>query len=536
MLDNLEAPSMDVRPRWEPGRPLLLTLIAVVLGVGIELFFDGHPLGVNFPLWVTLALFGLLTAAYLEGIRPALPEVFMAAGILFFAIMSAVRVEPMSLGLAVLFALALMALWVRVFRWGRLFDFGWLDLGLAVIGVPLISWVRSWPIWAEVGRRLAGERVSRSTAFSVLRGLLLAVPVLVVFAFLLSAADLVFADLMESALEWLDIERLMQATRRVVIVALGAYFCMGAILLALEDTDDRRLHGEARPLVKRFLGGVETMVLLISVDLLFALFVAIQLFYLFGGEANISSAGYTYAEYARRGFGELVVVSVLSLGLILTCGGISKRENRPARRRFRVASAALVGMVMVILASALKRLLLYEGAYGFTRLRTYTHVAILWMAALFIAFLITLYAGNLRRFAPASLLAACGFVASLNLLNVDAFVAQRNILRYERTGHIDADYLVGLSNDALPVISDWVPQAPTEAQQEILPQLACRKALLAARAENASWQSYHFSHARAERAILPLRGLLEPYTVSQEGWGWVVEGPQGEQTCWMGWD
>jgi hypothetical protein len=535
MMEDTQATSREAGPGWEPGRPLLLALIAMVLGAGVELLFDGHPLGLNFPLWTTLALLGLLVAAYLEGVRPALPEAFLAASVLFFAVMSAVRIEPMSLALAVFFALALMALWVRVFRLGRFFDFGWLDLSLAVIAVPLISWVRSWPIWEVVWRRLAGERVSHSTSFSVVRGLLLALPVLVVFAVLLGTADLVFWDLMERALQWLDIERLMRATRRVMIVALSAYFCMGAMLLALERPGDRRLHGQERPFVKRFLGSVETMVILIGVDLLFTLFVGIQIFYLFGGEANISAAGYTYAEYARQGFGELVAVSVLSLGLILACGVVSKRESHAERKRFRAASTVLVGMVIVILASALKRLLLYEGAYGFTRLRTYTHVAILWMGCAFVLFLLALYTGNLRRFAPGSFLVACGFAASLNLLNVDAFVAQRNIRRYEESGQLDAVYLTSLSNDALPVLAGWAPGAPEDAQQEILPQLACQAALLDARAENVSWPSYHFGRARAERAIQTIRRLLNPYEVSQEGRRWIVEGPQGEQTCRVGW-
>lgn len=535
MTEDLQTSSKKTVSAWQPGRPLVLALIALVLGLGVEILLDGHGLGVNFPLWATLALLSLLAAAYFEGVRPTLPGAIMAVGILLFSIMSAVRMEPMSLAMAVLFALALMALWVRVFRWGRFFDFGWVDLSLAVIAIPLVAWVRSWPIWGVVFRRLAGERVSRSAAFSVVRGLILVLPVLLIFACLLSAADLVFADLVERALEWLDVERLLRGARRVMIVALGAYFCIGAILLALENANGRRLYGMERPLVSPFLGGVETMVILIGVDLLFTLFVGIQVFYLFGGEANISAAGYTYAEYARRGFGELVAVSVLSLGLILSCGMVSKRESRAARKRFRVASAVLVGMVMVILASALKRLLLYENAYGFTRLRTYTHVAILWMACAFVVFLIALYMGNLRRFAPASFLVACGFAASLNLLNVDAFVAQRNIRRFEDSGQIDVGYLERLSNDALPVLASFALQAPENVRQEILPQLACRRALLAERAENASWQSYHFGQARAQRAVRAIHELLEPYEVSQERGQWIVAGPQGEHNCWVRW-
>ncbi len=75
-----------------------------------------------------------------------------------------------------------------------------------------------------------------------------------------------------------------------------------------------------KPILAPFLGFTESTVVLIAVDLLFALFVFIQFRYLFGGQANITPVGYTYSEYARRGFGELVAVAFLSLGLILGLG------------------------------------------------------------------------------------------------------------------------------------------------------------------------------------------------------------------------
>lgn len=537
MLEETKSPAADADEGWLPGRPLRIALIALVLGVALEIFLDGHVIGMGFPLWTLSVVLGLLAAAYSEGVRPALPEVGLAAVALFFAVMAAVRLEPLTVALNLVLALALITLWVRVFRWGRLRAFGWIDFGLTLLVVPLLSWVRSWPIWGLVVRRLAGERVPRSTAVAILRGVLLALPVLIVFGALLSAADLVFADLLERAFRWLDLERLLRMSRRIVVVGVGAYFCMGAILLALEAPERWSLQGNERPLAPRFVGGVETIVVLIGVDLLFALFVVVQVAYLFGGEANINAAGYTYAEYARRGFGELVAVSTLSLGLILTLGMVSEREHKWERAGFRMASAGLVVLVSAILASALKRLLLYENAYGFTRLRTYTHVAIFWLVFLFAMFLAAIFTENLRRTALAAMVAACGFALTLNLLDVDAFVTRRNILRYDTSGEVDATYLVSLSNDAVPILVDWLPDAPQNVQEELLPQLACRAAMLEQRARDVSWQSAHLSQAQAASALVTLRPSLNPYRVTKDAWRWTVVGPGGEQTCYRGgWD
>ncbi|NIL99141.1 MAG: DUF4173 domain-containing protein, partial [Planctomycetales bacterium] len=141
-------------------------------------------------------------------------------------------------------------------------------------------------------------------------------------------------------------------------------------IAALRDPLKRKLIGVERALVAPFLGFTESAIVLGAVDLLFAAFVAIQFHYLFGGAANINAAGYTYSEYARRGFGELVATAFLTLGMIMVLGNWSRREGRRMRRWFNALSGILVGLVSVMLVSAFQRLLLYERAFGFTRLRT----------------------------------------------------------------------------------------------------------------------------------------------------------------------
>ncbi len=111
----------------------------------------------------------------------------------------------------------------------------------------------------------------------------------------------------------------------------------------------------------------------------------IQVRYFFGGQANISVAGFTYSEYARRGFGELIFVAFFSLLMILGLGAVTRRESLAQQRVFSGLSAAIVVLVMVMLVSAYERLLLYETAYGFSRLRTYTHVALVWIGILLAA-------------------------------------------------------------------------------------------------------------------------------------------------------
>jgi hypothetical protein len=123
----------------------------------------------------------------------------------------------------------------------------------------------------------------------------------------------------------------------------------------------------------------------------------------------------------------------------------------------RVLLGVLCVLTLVMVASALRRLGLYEDAFGATRLRLLVHVALLWLGAVFV---LVLLAGVLRRgtlvprvLVGLSALTALGFAA----INPDARIAARNVDRYEDTGRLDAGYLRTLSADAAPAIARLPP-------------------------------------------------------------------------------
>ncbi|KPK93886.1 MAG: hypothetical protein AMJ88_06225 [Anaerolineae bacterium SM23_ 63] len=511
--------------------PVWLAVTGLILGLSVEVLFDGHALGISFPIWSALCVLALLGMAAREGVRLTWPETGSAIVVLFFSILTALRLEPLTVFLDIVLTLAIFAIWVRTFRDEKLLNFGWLDFGWTFIIVPLEAWIRPWPVAQTAWRQALGERGERSQFMALLRGVLFTLPILVVFVALLVSADLVFADYVENALRWFDLERIVDWIRRALIVIVCGIFFLGALVSALRERKGEPMISVRQPILSPFIGFVESMVVLGAVDLLFVGFVAIQFAYLFGGQENITTAGYTYSEYARRGFGELVVVAFLSLGLIMALGTWAKRQEKRHNTWFNGLSGGLVGLIGVILISALKRLLLYENAYGFTRLRTYTHVAIYWMGLLFVVFLVLLIMGHLRRFALTAAICTVGFVATVNLLNVDAFITARNTTRLEESGEIDVDYLSTLSNDATPGLIDLAQGSPGWVRSELLPYLACRQAMLSDREATVSWQSYHLSHVKAQKLLSTIDDDLGAYQVELTDRGWIVSGPDGEQSC-----
>lgn len=495
------------------GRPVALALIGLGLGLAVEVLFYGHPPGVSVPLWTGSCLAAAFLAARLEGQTPSASARWLAIPALALSFVVMLRQEPVTVALSLFLTLLTLALVVRLFLFGRFLRLGWIDTALAFVWVPVEAWIRPWSVAGEAWSRTVQERGGRRVVFSILRGLLLALPFLVAFVALLSAADLVFGDYVARILRWIDLARLADWAGRATVVVGSGLFLLGAVVAALRPPGDRRLIGEDPPLIRPFLGFTELSIVLTLVLALFVSFVGIQFTYLFGGEANIHAAGYTYSDYARRGFGELLAVAFLALGMIYALASVGRMESAGRRRIFFGLCAALVLMVGVMLASAYQRLVLYELAYGFSRLRTHTHAAIGWLAAMFVLFLALLLARRLRALAPASLLAASGFTLTLAILNVDGFIVAQNGARYAASGDLDAAYLATLTHDAVPALVRLAAQAEGEEQLRLLADLSCRRRSLRRNEEDLAWPSTHLARSRALESMAGINGLLDGYPV-----------------------
>ncbi|MBI3241291.1 MAG: DUF4173 domain-containing protein [Chloroflexi bacterium] len=302
---------------------------------------------------------------------------------------------------------------------------------------------------------------------------------------------------MRDLLEWLNLDNIPELIWRGGLILIAAFWALGVLAQALWPHSRYSPLGAERPLVPPFVGLIESGIVLGSINLLFASFVVIQFQYLFGSTANITEAGYTYSEYARRGFGELVMVVMITLLILLTLSTVTRRDGRARAAVFNVLNVIMAALVGVMVVSALQRLLLYEAIFGFTRLRTYSHVAIIWLGLLFLPYLVALLAGRLRWFAPGALLAVIGFTTTLNVIDVDRFIAQQNIHYYGQTGKLHTTYLITLSDDALPELMPLLRSEDSEGVNVLGPGLVCRAAQLKQGYAKASWQATHLSHQAA---------------------------------------
>lgn len=505
-------------------KPLILIAIALGLAWAVDLLFWHQSAGLNFLLWTALLLASLEALRRMEGIPLALSSAVLQAAILSLAAWALLRAEGFTvflaissslLGLAVLAATYTNGCWWRL----RLLDFVMPLLNLigGALARPFTLGSEMKAAAAEDGQETAWQS-ARGAIFAVLRGLLLALPLLLVLAALLASADLIFAQQLEKIADWFDLSRWGEYIFRFFYILLFAYLLTGALLHSLRPRQQAAAPDPQKERIKPFLGFIESAVILGAVDLLFAVFVAIQFRYLFGGEANINITGFTYSEYARRGFGELVAVAVISLLTYLALSAVTRTDKRKTQTAFSVLSLLLVGLVLTLLASSLLRLGLYENAYGFSRLRTYTHFSIPWLAALLLATAVFEVLRKRHLFTLALLISAFGFITTMGMMNVDGFIVRQNVLRSVSGKPLDNQYLLTLSSDAVPALARLAADEslPQDIRGRLASNLACRARLLEEE-DPSTWQSFSLSEQRAHAILTSQTALWETVKLSKDG-------------------
>jgi hypothetical protein len=351
----------------------------------------------------------------------------------------------------------------------------------------------------------------RTGARPALRALLLSATLLGLFGTLFLTADAAFAHLAGRLVPSIDVPLL---SLRVLTFA-GAAVLAGTLALNGRRFEGARA-GRAPRLLQDLVGAlfergardpdaeprgfrrVEWVTALAALDLLFLAFVVVQLAVLFAGHDHVlRSAGLTYAEYARQGFFQLLVTGALALGVIAGSAGWARRSARSDEWVLRALLELLAVLTLVVLASALRRLHLYEEAYGFTRARLVAHTTILWLGAM-LALVMAAGATGRTRWLPRTALAVTGMgVVAFNLVNPDGLVARHNVARHAATGRIDAGYLGTLSADAVPALAALPPSVSGPVLEPLGRSLARPDA----------WPSLNLGRSQA-RATLRDAGLL----------------------------
>ncbi|MCK5085075.1 DUF4173 domain-containing protein, partial [Candidatus Parcubacteria bacterium] len=375
---------------------------------------------------------------------------------------------------------------------------------------------------------------------SVIKGVIIAVPFLIIFSLLLSSADQVFQSYLN---KFFKIDLDFEIVLRILKVSIVSYLFFGIFYKITKGSDrsseptlgsSQSLESTSEKseptLEDESSSFIESATVLVLIEALFLLFIVIQFFYLFGGKDYVWGINeyITYSEYAKKGFYELICVSILSFILIYAIDVFGKRKTFKEKKVFKILGAILILEISVIIYSAWTRMAVYVDGYGLTSSRFLVFVFLFWIFLVFLIFLYKMLSEKRKEFF--FLLVFCLsaiFWTGINVINPDAFIARKNIQRLTQGKSIDHYYLFRLSVDAIPeTVKIFQTNVNEETKMEIANDLYSRCDLLFGgryyfigpsweeksisfkkkledieERQNENWQSFNVSEKRALSAL-----------------------------------
>ncbi|MDQ6786133.1 MAG: DUF4173 domain-containing protein [Acidobacteriota bacterium] len=377
---------------------------------------------------------------------------------------------------------------------------------------------------------------------AVLRGLAIVAPLLLIFGALFVAADAVFQGIVEQTLN-IDSEVLFGHLFLIGFLSWTvAGYLRGSLIYKMSDDvtetflekqdkikpqavsvteeikeDIPKAEEMPKPeekkawnwqnfdnflLPKAFtLGAIETTIVLGLINLLFLSFVIVQIPYLFGGMNLVQNTpDFKLAEYARRGFGELVTVAALVLPILLLSHWLLRKDNPVNEKIYRILAGIQIVLLFVIMVSATQRLFLLTGnlGYGLTTARLYPMVFMIFLALVFVWFALTVLRGAREQFAWGALWLAMFVLGTLHVFNPDEYIVRTNVRLMQQGRMFDSFYAAELSDDAASSLLESLPLMNFE--QQCIVKYKLERRFEKAQTEN-DFRTWNFSRWKARREM-----------------------------------
>ncbi|ADU30564.1 DUF4153 domain-containing protein [Evansella cellulosilytica] len=340
----------------------------------------------------------------------------------------------------------------------------------------------------KICTRRAKRNIGKSTYHTTKKiaiGLFISIPVVFIVLNLLLLADDNFAHMMYEIPQLIFNINYSLLWDTLIVITLFSFFITYFIVLRKNTNIEYK-----QPIVKNYqMDTIIVATFLTTLNIIYLLFVVVQFQYFFSGTLE---TGLSYAEYARRGFFELMIVTIINyITLLITLHYSTKKGPSFI---VKVQLSLMIMFSAIMLASAFIRLAMYEQAYGFTMLRVLVYAFMIYLTVLFAYTLMKVWVQKLSivRF---SIIFTLLFYVGLNIMHVDQMIVNNNLTRYEETGKIDIHYLGTLSYSAVPALVDLYESEPHNNDlKEIL--IMKDKEL-----SNENWKSFNISRVKAREAL-----------------------------------
>lgn len=283
------------------------------------------------------------------------------------------------------------------------------------------------------------------TVLYVLIGIFCSLPLSILVLYLLMWSDTMFADRMETLFDMLPSFKFRYVWELLLAVPVWMYFFGGFAATQFKQTkpwfDMKK--GRVLPAIL----GYTTVT---PICVFYVMYIAVQFNYFTAAFGGTLPGEYSYATYARKGFFELCAVAVINLCVIAGMNLFLKRkEDGTPSVAMRVYCTLLSGFTVLLIASALSKMVLYIREMGMTPLRIYTSWFMLVLVVFFILIIVAQF--TKLQFCKAAFVSFTLLFAVLCFSNVDGMIAKYNVNAYQtgRLESVDLEVLEDLGDAAL---------------------------------------------------------------------------------------
>ena len=313
-------------------------------------------------------------------------------------------------------------------------------LGTTIQSVPYIYWHGGWFFSKNKDNR------KNNTLIAVVIGFIVAMAVLCITLPLLLSSDIMFSKLFGKILEHINFASLFWISLTFIFGFTLPYAFFIALCRYNLNQDEENIDAAAkrdgmggypgRRMSPRYFDPIIGITFTSIISLIYLIYCAIQIMYLFIGMRIGLPEQVTYAEYARGGFWELLFVSVINFIMILLCMYLF-RENVV----LKVILTVICGCTFVMILSSGYRMMMYVGEYYLTFLR----VLVLWflivLALIIAGMVVSIYKKRFPLFHYIMAVVGVMYIG-FSFSRPDVIVAKYDIARWEGTSDADFYYLM----------------------------------------------------------------------------------------------
>lgn len=289
-----------------------------------------------------------------------------------------------------------------------------------------------------------GKGNGKKTFIKALIGLVCAIPVLFVVIPLLISSDFAFSGLVEkvfgnfsfNAFQWI-----FGVFLSAFMVSYGFSMKKGHVAKAKES----KFLGIDNAYLISFLSAIASCYLL---------YLFSQLAYFFSAFGGFLPDGQiSYAAYARKGFFEMCIIAVINLAIVLLALLVAKKKDGKASPAVKALTTFVAVFTLIIIATAVSKMLLYISAYGMTVLRVTTSAFMIFLAVVFFAVILHIYRTKINLILTALITAGC-ILTVLGTVGVGSLCARYNYESYlsGKLDSIDVSALYHLGDEGIPYL------------------------------------------------------------------------------------